>query len=221
GDCVIGKMQHVPATRDLRNESVILRVGDEGVVDKVLVTSDNKTTVVTVKLRVMRVPQEGDKFAPRNAQKGTCGLVMSDIDMPVNEDGISPDFIVNPHSMPSRMTLEYPMEIFASKHGAMRGVHVNGTAFKPFPMEEYRQTMKDYNKHEFGYEKMRSGTSGKPLQSLIYSGTVFFQALKHHVKDKVQVRSTGPVKPMTRQPPKGRGNRGGLRFGKLNCRCGA
>lgn len=215
GDCVIGKMQHVPATKDLRNESVILRVGDEGVVDKVLVTSDNKTTVVTVKLRVMRVPQEGDKFAPRNAQKGTCGLVMSDIDMPVTEDGITPDFIVNPHSMPSRMTMAYPMELLASKHGAMRAVHVNGGAFKPFEMNKYRQTMLHYNMNEFGYEKMRSGTSGKPLAANIYSGMMFFQALKHHVKDKAQVRSTGPVKPMTRQPPKGRGNKGGLRFGEM------
>ena len=215
GDCVIGKMQHVPATKDLRNESVILRVGDEGVVDKVLVTSDNKTTVVIVKLRVMRVPQEGDKFAPRNAQKGTVGLVMSDIDMPSTEDGIVPDFIVNPHSMPSRMTMEYPMELLAAKHGAMRCVHINAGAFKPFNMNEYRETMKEYNMHEFGYEKMRSGTSGKPLQALIYCGPMYKQALRHHVKDKVQVRSTGPVKPMTRQPPKGRGNKGGLRFGEM------
>jgi DNA-directed RNA polymerase beta subunit len=215
GDCVIGKMQHVPATKDLRNESVILRVGDEGVVEKVLVTSDNKTTIVTVKLRVMRVPQEGDKFAPRNAQKGTIGLVMSDIDLPVTEDGITPDFIVNPHSMPSRMTMEYPMELLAAKHGIMRGIFVNAGAFKPFEMDKYRQTMRDYDMHEFGYEKMRSGSSGKPLQALIYCGPVFFQALRHHVKDKAQVRSTGQVKPMTRQPPKGRGNRGGLRFGEM------
>ena len=215
GDCVIGKMQHVPATKDLRNESVILRVGDEGVVDKVLVTSDNKTTVVIVKLRVMRVPQEGDKFAPRNAQKGTVGLVMSDIDMPSDERGLVPDIIVNPHSMPSRMTMEYPMEIIAAKHGAMRGVHINAGAFKPFLLNTYRETLREYGMNEFGYETMRSGTSGKIIPSPIYSGPVFFQALKHHVKDKVQVRSTGQVKPMTRQPPKGRGNRGGLRFGEM------
>jgi DNA-directed RNA polymerase II subunit RPB2 len=215
GDCVIGKIQHVPATKDVRNESVILRVGDEGVVDKVLVTSDNKTTVVIVKLRVMRIPQEGDKYAPRNAQKGTIGLVMSDIDMPVSEDGISPDIIVNPHSMPSRMTMAYPMELLAAKYGAYKGVHINGGAFQPFELNEYRAALRLRGKNEFGYEKMRSGTSGKLLQADIYSGPVFFQALKHHVKDKVQVRSTGQVKPMTRQPPKGRGNRGGLRFGEM------
>jgi len=225
GDCVIGKMQHVPVTGELRNESVILRVGDEGVVDKVLVTSDNKTTVVIVKLRVMRVPQEGDKYAPRNAQKGTIGLVMSDVDMPYDENGIVPDFIVNPHSFPSRMTMEYPMELIASKYGAIKGIHINAGAFKPFPSNEYRQTIRNrcqkllketYKyQYEFGYEFMRSGTSGKPLQVPIYCGPVFFQALKHHVKDKVQVRGTGQVKPMTRQPARGRGNRGGLRFGEM------
>lgn len=213
GDCVIGKIQHVPATKDVRNESVILRVGDEGVVEKVLLTSDNKTTVVTVKLRIMRVPQEGDKFAPRNAQKGTVGLVMSDIDLPFSDSGITPDIIVNPHSLPSRMTMEYPMELLSSKHGAYRGTHINGSAFHPFNLNEYRETMKQYRLHEFGYEKMNSGTSGKPLEALIYCGPVFFQALKHHVKDKIQARSTGQVKPMTRQPPKGRGC--------LNSLCGA
>lgn len=219
GDCIIGKVQYVPSSKDFRNESVILRVGDEGIVDKVLVTSDNKTTVVTVKLRVMRVPQEGDKFAPRNAQKGTLGLVVSDIYLPATETGVTPDFIINPHSIPSRMTMEYIMELLASKHGAMKAVHINGGAFQPFNFREYRDTMISKGLNEFGYEKMRSGTSGKYLEAPIYCGPVYFQALKHHVKDKVQVRSTGQVKPMTRQPPKGRGNRGGLRFGKRNCRC--
>lgn len=215
GDCVIGKMQHVAATKDLRNESVILRVGDQGIVEKVLVTSDNKTTIVTVKLRTMRIPREGDKFAPRNAQKGTIGLVMSDIDLPRTANGIVPDFFMNPASLPSRMTLEYPMEILSSKHGAYRGVHINGSAFSPFEMNVCRETMKTYGKNEFGYEQMTSGSSGKPLPTPINSGLCFVQALRHHVIDKIQARSTGSVKPMTRQPPKGRGNVGGLRFGKF------
>jgi DNA-directed RNA polymerase beta subunit len=179
------------------------------------VTSDNKTTTITVKLRIMRIPQAGDKFAPRNAQKGTIGLVMSDIDMPYTERGIVPDIIVNPHSMPTRMTGSYPMELIASKFAALQAMHINGSAFQPFKLEEYRKVLKENGFDEMGWEKMRSGSSGKPLEALIYSGPVFFQALKHHVKDKIQVRSTGQVKPMTRQPPKGRGNRGGLRFGEM------
>jgi DNA-directed RNA polymerase II subunit RPB2 len=249
GDCVIGKVQKIIGSQnrdDLRNESVFLKVGEEGIVDKVLVTTDNRTTVVKVKLRISRIPQEGDKFAPRNAQKGTIGLIMSDIDMPVSDEGLVPDIVVNSQSIPSRMTLAYIMELHAGKHGALRGVQVNGSAFAPFQIDTYRQTMRAYgltdpeseiapfldsarrfkkNEYrkilrekrfrEFGYEKMFSGTSGMPLEATIYVGPVFFQALKHHVKDKVQVRGTGPVKPQTHQPAKGRANRGGLRFGEM------
>lgn len=235
GDCVIGKIQYVAATQTSQNESVFLRVGDEGIVDKVSVTSDNKTTTVTVKLRIMRVPQEGDKFAPRNAQKGTCGLVISQVDLPANLEGVSSDFTMNSHSMPSRMTMEYPMEIIAATAGAYRGRRENATAFRQFPFDAYRKTLIEYvvNKQpeaqipaakrtqaqkdklralEFCYNIMTSGTSGRPLEVPIYGGMVYFQALKHHVKDKIQARSNGQVKPMTRQPPKGRGNRGGLRL---------
>lgn len=215
GDCIIGKSQYVEATKEEHNESIYLRYGDEGIVDMVLVTSDNKTTSVTVKLRVERVPQAGDKFAPRNAQKGTVGVVKMAIDLPCDENGITPDFIVNTHSMPSRMTESYPMEMLAAKHAAFRGVHVNAAAFQPFEMNKYRETMKEYGLNEFGYEFMRSGSTGKPLHEKIYSGPIFFQALKHHVKDKVQVRSIGQLHPQTRQPPKGRGNKGGLRFGEM------
>lgn len=214
GDAVIGKMQHIQNTEQ-KNESIKLRIGEEGIVDKILVTTDNRTTTVTVKLRIMRVPQEGDKFAPRNAQKGTIGAIMSDINMPRTKSGIVPDIIVNPHCIPSRMTLSYPMELIASKHGAMRGVYINGGAFEPFKLNEYRDTLKYYDMEQFGYETMYSGLSGKELKAEIFCGPVFFQALRHHVKDKIQVREVGPVKPQTRQPPKGRGNSGGLRFGEM------
>lgn len=117
--------------------------------------------------------------------------------------------------LPSRMTLSYPMELMASKHGAMRGAHINGGAFQPFEMNKYRESLKQYGQNEFAYEEMRSGTSGKPLLAPIYSGPIFFQALRHHVRDKVQARGTGQVKPLTRQPTRGRGNRGGLRFGEM------
>jgi DNA-directed RNA polymerase beta subunit len=202
--------------------------------------------VVKVKLRISRVPQEGDKFAPRNAQKGTIGLIMSDLDMPFSDEGLVPDIIVNSQSIPSRMTLAYIMELIAGKHGALRGVQINGSAFAPFELDTYRETMRAYGLNtpeyeldrqmgtarkykkneyrkilrdkrfrEFAYDKMFSGTSGMPMEAPIYVGPVFFQALKHHVKDKVQVRGSGPVKPLTHQPAKGRANRGGLRFGEM------
>jgi hypothetical protein len=120
--------------------------------------------------------------------------------------------LASANSLPSRMTVSYPLELLASKYGAMAGAHVNGGAFKRFELNKYRALLKEYGMDEFGYETLRSGTSGKPLEASIFMGPVFFQALKHHVKDKIQARSTGQVKPISRQPPKGRGNRGGLRL---------
>lgn len=119
------------------------------------------------------------------------------------------------NSLPSRMTMSYIMELIAAKHGGMRGKRVNGGAFQPFDLDTYRETMKQYGMDEFGYEQLRSGNSGKLIDTHIFMGPVYFQALRHHVKDKAQSRSQGSVKPMTRQPPRGRGNRGGLRFGEM------
>lgn len=219
GDCVIGKVQTVVKTKEIRNASELMRVGDEGIVEKVSVVTDQKTDIVSVKLRMMRVPEAGDKFAPRNAQKGTIGIVMSDIDLPTSKSGIVPDIIVNTMCIPSRMTMSYLMELLSSKHGAMRGEFVNGTAFQPFEFNKYRETLKEYGFNEFGWEQMRSGTTGRLLDAQIYCGPVFFQSLKHHVKDKIQARGIGPVKPISRQPPKGKGQLGGLRCGEMERDC--
>ena len=213
GECVIGKHQF--SGGEMKNESVILRVGDEGVVEKVLVVSDFKTSTVIVKLAVPRQPQAGDKFAPRNAQKGTIGLVLDEKDMPFDEYGVTPDFIMNPHCLPSRMTLSYPLELLASKYAAMAGEHVNGGPFVPPDLNTWTSKLDEYGMDRFGYENMRSGLSGKRLESKINVGPCYIQALKHHVLDKYQSRSTGPVKALTHQPAKGRGNNGGLRFGEM------
>lgn len=217
GDCVIGKIQHVKETGGVRNESIWLRIGDEGVVDKVSVSTNGKTTTVKVKLRIMRIPQEGDKFAPRNAQKGTIGWVASDIDLPSTEDGLVPDIIVNVHCIPSRMTLSYFMEMIGAKYGAMKALRINGSAFtfKSSNLGEYSKTLKGYGMDKLGYEHMRSGTTGKKLEAKVFCAPVYVQALKHHVKDKIQARSQGQFKPQTHQPPRGRGNAGGLRAGEM------
>lgn len=213
GDCVIAKVQI--SNKEETNESVYLRVGDEGIVDKVLVTSDGKISIVTVKLRIMRVPMEGDKFAPRNAQKGTIGLVLSDIYLPATDKGITPDFVINVHSWPSRLTLSYPMELYASKVATQKCTTINGGAFQPFDVFTYRQYLKQRKIDEYGNENMRSRLTGKQIPNKINCSHVYFQALKHHVLDKYQSRSMGTVKPVTRQPLKGRGNKGGLRFGEM------
>lgn len=123
--------------------------------------------------------------------------------------------IVAANSLPSRMTMAYSQEIHAAKSAAMVGTHVNASAHNPYEMDKYRNDLKRYGLHEFAYEEMRSGTTGQYLEVLISSGPVFFQALRHHVKDKIQARGIGQVNPQTRQPLRGRTNRGGLRFGEM------
>ncbi|MFK5971179.1 MAG: hypothetical protein QM487_13815 [Candidatus Marithrix sp.] len=228
-DCVIGKIQYDSTSKEKRDESVYLRIGDHGIVEKVLVSNGHKGTTIKVKLRLVRVPQEGDKFAPRNAQKATCGIVESDRNMPFTAAGIVPDFIVNPTSFPSRMTSSYLLEMMAAKSGAYFGGRINGGSFSKFEFNKHRNTLKDYrefinafdideeafDRGQFGYEKMYSGNSGKPLEGFIYQGPCFFQALKHHVADKIQCRGDGAVKPVSHQPCRGRGIRGGLRCGEM------
>jgi DNA-directed RNA polymerase beta subunit len=211
GDYIIGKELVSKKQNLTKNESVVVRFGDEGVVEKVSISSNNLRTVVIVKMRIMRVPQEGDKYAPRNAQKGTVGLVLSDVDLQYGLRGTTADFTANSHSMPSRMTMAYPQEIHAAKYAAMAGTHVNAGAHNPYEMNKYRNHLKRYGLHEFAYEEMRSGTTGNYLEALVSSGPVFMQALRHHVKDKIQARGVGQVNPQTRQAVRGRTNKGGLR----------
>jgi len=197
------------------DESVRLGYGEEGIVDRVFVTENGAETIVTVRLRLLRIPVEGDKFAPRNAQKGTIGRIVDPEELPYTEDGIIPDVIVNPHAMPSRMTMTYVMEMIASKAGAIRGERQNATAFREFDSDKFRSVLRDYGYQDNGKHVMYSGRTGKKLESQIFSGPVYFQALKHHVKDKIQARRDGPISATSRQPVKGRAKMGGLRFGEM------
>ena len=214
-DCVIAKMTLNSDTRQLTNASTFVKVGDEGIVDRVLVTTDNRSLRIIVKLRIFRVPIKGDKFAPRNAQKGTIGLILSDIDLPITLFGETPTIITNPSSIPSRMTMSYFFEQHAAKHGLLRAVQVNGSSFQKIYIAAYSQTLREYGRDELGYETMYSGLSGKRFAVKMNMGPVFFQALRHHVKDKIQARGSGGVLPLTRQPPKGRANRGGMKYGEM------
>jgi DNA-directed RNA polymerase beta subunit len=222
GDCIVGKVKHFKETNEYEDSSIFMKNDDMGIIERVKVNNLGTEVRIKVKFRIMRIPIAGDKFAPRNAQKGTIGLVMPEADLPFTEEGLTPDFIVNPHSIPSRMTMEYLMEMIASKHGAYRFTFVNGTAFEPFEIKKYRETLKSYGKNEFCYETLRTGLTGRPLinknpaPSSLFMGPVFFQALKHHVLDKIQARGfTGSTMKDSHQPQRGRANGGGLRFGEM------
>lgn len=174
---------------------------------------------LTVKLRVDRSPNIGDKFSSRHGQKGVCSQKWPTVDMPFSESGIQPDVIINPHAFPSRMTIGMFVESLAGKAGALHGFAQEATPFmfsEDNTAADYfgQQLLKaGYNYH--GNEPMYSGVTGEELRVDIYIGVVFYQRLRHMVNDKFQVRSTGPVNRLTMQPVKGRKRAGGIRVGEM------
>jgi DNA-directed RNA polymerase II subunit RPB2 len=219
GDCIIGKVRRNNLTGVVENASVFAGVGEQGIVDSVLVTPNAENMmVVKVTFREVRQPIIGDKFASRSAQKGTIAQMLDEEDMPFTAEGVRPDIIINPHAIPGRMTIGKIIEFIASKVGAFRGERMDATAHRPYDLDMFRESLRNYGFREDGYEKMYSGVSGKPIKAQIYIGPVYYQALRHHVADKIQYRSRGAVKPLTHQPVGGRGTEGGggLRFSEMN-----
>ncbi|EDO17794.1 hypothetical protein Kpol_541p37 [Vanderwaltozyma polyspora DSM 70294] len=174
---------------------------------------------VSIKYRIRRTPQIGDKFSSRHGQKGVCSRKWPTIDMPFSETGIQPDVIINPHAFPSRMTIGMFVESLAGKAGALHGTAHDATPWtfdeSDTPADYFGdQLLKaGYNYH--GNEPMYSGATGEELRADIYIGVVYYQRLRHMVNDKFQVRSTGPVNSLTMQPVKGRKRHGGIRVGEM------
>jgi len=174
---------------------------------------------LSIKLRIPRSPIIGDKFSSRHGQKGVCSQKWPAIDMPFSESGIMPDIIINPHAFPSRMTIGMFVESLAGKAGALHGLAQDSSPWRfseqdtagDYFGEQLR--MAGYNYH--GNEPMYSGITGCEFAADIYQGVVFYQRLRHMVNDKFQVRTTGPVTPLTGQPIKGRAKGGGIRVGEM------
>jgi len=216
GQVLLGKIRKNLTTGAETYPNVVAGIGEEGVVDAILVTTNAQgMKMVKVKIRQYREPVVGDKFASRYAQKGTIGLIMPEEDMPFNQQGIRPDIIINPHSIPSRMTIGKLLEIVTSKTATFKGERINASAFNNFNSDEFMRQLQEYGYQRRGNEKLTSGISGKHIQAMIFMGPCYYQALRHHVKDKIQMRAKGAIKPYTRQPVRGRSKQGGLRFGEM------
>ncbi|KAL0488000.1 DNA-directed RNA polymerase III subunit RPC2 [Acrasis kona] len=198
-----------------RDTSVKYKGVASAYLDQMLITStDESHYVIKTCVRQTRTPELGDKFSSRHGQKGVCGLIVQQEDMPYNSQGMCPDMIMNPHGFPSRMTVGKMIELICGKAGVLEGKLGYGTAFGGNKVKDISD---DLVKNGFSYcgkDMLYSGITGEPLQAYIFFGPVFYQKLKHMVMDKMHARSRGPRAVLTRQPTEGRAHDGGLRFGR-------
>lgn len=193
---------------------------ETGVVDKVLLaTNEEGARFVSVRLRSIRKPQIGDKFSSRHGQKGTVGITYRQEDMPFTSEGIIPDIIVNPHAIPSRMTIGQLIECLLGKVSSIKGTEGDATPFTKVTVEDVGKELLEAGYQPHGWELMHNGHTGRPLEAQIFIGPTYYQRLKHMVDDKIHSRANGPVTMLTRQPLEGRARGGGLRFGEMERDC--
>jgi len=192
--------------------------GQLGFVDKSFITEGEEGfRIAKVRVREEREPSIGDKFCSRCGQKGTVGLIIPERDMPFNAEGIRPDIIINPHALPSRMTIGQLVETLMGKACAIYGGFGDCTAFvnKGPKNKKFGELLTNMGFNSSGNEVLYNGQTGEQLEANMYIGPTYYMRLKHMVKDKINYRDKGPRTVLTRQPVQGRANDGGLRIGEM------
>ena len=220
-DIIIGKINKVEGENDeyYVDSSITPKKNTNGFVERVFVDSDQDGNQMgKVCIREVRIPEVGDKFSSRHGQKGTIGIALNQEDMPFTKDGIVPDLIVNPHAIPSRMTIGQLIECVFGKLAAVEGFVADASPFTnaEHPIETIGDYLENYcNFERDGNEIMYNGMNGKQLECSIFIGPTYYMRLKHLVHDKVHSRAEGPKANITKQPAAGRAREGGLRLGEM------
>ena len=201
-----------------RDESKMPKKGQLGIVDKTYMTDGEEgQRIAKVRVREERIPNLGDKMASRSGQKGTVGMIIPECDMPFTREGLRPDIIINPHAIPSRMTIGQLVECIMGKVSVEIGGFSDCTAFnnQGSKIGLYGELLTKAGFHSSGNEVLYNGMTGDQIETEIFMGPTYYMRLKHMVKDKINYRAQGPRTALTRQPVSGRANDGGLRIGEM------
>ena len=225
GDVVIGKtsppkflseMGEISIAKSRKENSIIVRQEEKGKIDAAFITVDSEgNKVVQVRTRDSRIPEYGDKFATPHGQKGVVGFIVPESDIPFSARGIKPDVMFNPHSIPSRMTVGYLIEMLAGKTAATTGDIIDSTPFSSQSPQEFEKQLLEMGFRSDGKETFYDGITGKMLEAKIYVGNLYYLKLKYMVANKIHARAFGKVTLLTRQPVEGRSKGGALRLGEM------
>jgi DNA-directed RNA polymerase II subunit RPB2 len=205
--------------RTYKDVSMTTDIHHYGSIDKTHTSRSGESTqynrVCKVRFRKVRRPELGDKLCSRHGQKGVIGMIVPAEDMPFTKDGIVPDIIINPHAIPSRMTIGHLVECVFAKVCTLEGVVGDGSVFIPVDYEKLGSDLEKFNFQKNGNEILYNGKTGSQIETEIFIGPTYYLRLKHMVADKMHSRDKGPKDQLTRQPPSGRSNEGGLRIGEM------
>ena len=226
-DIIIGKILPIKENKNdhtkvikYQDLSKIYRTKEEAYIDKNYINSNGDGyNLCKVKIRNYRKPVIGDKFSSRHGQKGTIGIILPEENMPFSTNGIKPDIIINPHAIPSRMTIGQLKETLLGKVLVELGLYGDGTSFGDLTVKNISDELLKNGFEKNGNEVMYNGMTGEQMETSIFMGPAFYQRLKHMVNDKQHARSIGPMVVLTRQPAEGRSRDGGLRFGEMERDC--
>tara|TARA_Y100000996_G_C22513615_1_gene639499 strand:+ start:117 stop:1337 length:1221 start_codon:yes stop_codon:yes gene_type:complete len=226
-DIILGKVIPIRENRNDHtkvikyiDQSKIHRTTEECYIDKNYIHRNGDGYVIAkIKIRTHRIPVIGDKFSSRHGQKGTIGVILKEVDMPFDENGMRPDIIINPHAIPSRMTIGQLKETLLGKVLLELGLFGDGTSFNDLPISKIREILSTLGYESHGNSILMNGFTGEQLETDIFYGPALYQRLKHMVNDKQHARSSGPMVILTRQPAEGRAREGGLRYGEMERDC--
>tara|TARA_Y100000768_G_C23990469_1_gene692162 strand:+ start:820 stop:4338 length:3519 start_codon:yes stop_codon:yes gene_type:complete len=226
-DIIMGKVISIKNNKNDNNKSIkyedfskCYKTNEECYIDKNYINRNGDGyTFCKIRIRSHRKPSIGDKFSSRHGQKGTVGNIIKECDMPFTKNGLRPDIIINPHAIPSRMTIAQLKETLLGKLLIELGLYGDGTSFGELDLKNIGKKLQENNFESTGNEILYNAMTGEQIDTSIFIGPTYYQRLKHMVIDKIHSRAIGPMVNLTRQPAEGRSRDGGLRFGEMERDC--